>query len=458
MSPLKKLEYTQDQQKAIDSFNLFYQSDERFPLFILKGYAGTGKSTLIASIVQHLLLDKNKFRLLAPTGKAAKVISNYSKQAAFTIHKQIYFVGGEFNAGTSLVKAKNLYKDTLFIVDEASMVGVEDATSSNSLLADLMNYVYSGVGCRLMLVGDPGQLPPVGQTDSPALDLDYLKNLYPQVQLFHSELKEIVRQATDSQITQAATELRNTSSFSLPLFSFFGTDVQRIGGADLSELLEQSYAKHGMDECVLLTMSNKRANQWNGEIRSRILGHEENVAKEDILMVVKNNYFWLQPESLIGFIANGETIRINRIGRREKLYGFEFVTAEIYFVDYPDEKPMELILNLEALTVEAPSLSRDRLKTLFFEIEKDYYQEKNKKKRYQLILKNKYFNALQVIYSNAVTAHKAQGGQWESVFIDFGFLPEQMRNENYIRWLYTCITRSKKQVYLLNFPDEFFTI
>ena len=458
MSPLKKLEYTQDQQKAIDSFNLFYQSDERFPLFILKGYAGTGKSTLIASIVQHLLLDKNKFRLLAPTGKAAKVISNYSKQAAFTIHKQIYFVGGEFNAGTSLVKAKNLYKDTLFIVDEASMVGVEDATSSNSLLADLMNYVYSGVGCRLMLVGDPGQLPPVGQTDSPALDLDYLKNLYPQVQLFHSELKEIVRQATDSQITQAATELRNTLSFSLPLFSFFGTDVQRIGGADLSELLEQSYAKHGMDECVLLTMSNKRANQWNGEIRSRILGHEENVAKEDILMVVKNNYFWLQPESLIGFIANGETIRINRIGRREKLYGFEFVTAEISFVDYPDEKPMELILNLEALTVEAPSLSRDRLKTLFFEIEKDYYQEKNKKKRYQLILKNKYFNALQVKYSNAVTAHKAQGGQWESVFIDFGFLPEQMRNENYIRWLYTCITRSKKQVYLLNFPDEFFTI
>jgi exodeoxyribonuclease-5 len=309
-----------------------------------------------------------------------------------------------------------------------------------------------------MLVGDPGQLPPVGQTDSPALDLDYLKNLYPQVQLFHSELKEIVRQATDSQITQAATELRNTSTFALPLFSFFGTDVQRIGGADLSELLEQSYAQHGMDECVLLTMSNKRANQWNGEIRSRILGHEENVAKEDILMVVKNNYFWLQPESLIGFIANGETIRINRIGRREKLYGFEFVTAEISFVDYPDEKPMELILNLEALTVEAPSLSRDRLKTLFFEIEKDYYQEKNKKKRYQLILKNKYFNALQVKYSNAVTAHKAQGGQWESVFIDFGFLPEQMRNENYIRWLYTCITRSKKQVYLLNFPDEFFTI
>ena len=350
-------------------------------MFILKGYAGTGKSTLIASIVQHLLLDKNKFRLLAPTGKAAKVISNYSKQAAFTIHKQIYFVGGEFNAGTSLVKAKNLYKDTLFIVDEASMVGVEDANSSNSLLADLMNYVYSGVGCRLMLVGDPGQLPPVGQTDSPALDLDYLKNLYPQVQLFHSELKEIVRQAADSQITQVATELRNTSAFNLPLFSFFGTDVQRIGGADLSELLEQSYAKHGMDECVLLTMSNKRANQWNGEIRSRILGHEENVAKEDILMVVKNNYFWLQPESLIGFIANGETIRINRIGRREKLYGFEFVTAEISFVDYPDEKPMELILNLEALTVEAPSLSRDRLKTLFFEIEKDYYQEKNKKKR-----------------------------------------------------------------------------
>jgi exodeoxyribonuclease-5 len=433
-------------------------SDAKHPLFILKGYAGTGKSTLIAYLVNEILARRKKVRILAPTGKAAKVIANYAKQPAYTIHKQIYFVGGEFGGASSLVKAKNLFTNTLFIVDEASMVGIDDAKQSNSLLEDLLTFVYSGEACKLMVVGDPGQLPPVGQTDSPALDKLYLANLFPSLTVYDAVLKEIVRQASSSEITEVATYIRNQHSFSLPLIISNGKEVQQIDGSVLSELLESSYDKHGMEETVLLTMSNKRANQWNNEIRSRILFHEENVQKNDVLMVVKNNYFWLKPESLIGFIANGETIRIKKVHERTSLYGFEFAKVCIEFVDYPDEEEMDILLNLEALNVEAPSLSRDRMKELFFEVEKDYSYERNKKKRYQLILKNRYFNALQVKYSNAITAHKAQGGQWKNVVIDFGYLPEQMRNESYNRWLYTCITRSKEKVYLLNFPADFFKV
>lgn len=448
--------FTADQNLALKEFNLFYRSVEKYPVFILKGYAGTGKSTLIAAIVTGLNSKRKKVRLLAPTGKAAKVIANYSKQAAYTIHKQVYFVGDQLNGSMSLVKAKNLFTETLFIVDEASMVGIDDATQANSLLEDLLNFVFSGVNCKLMLVGDTGQLPPVGQTNSPALDQVYLRNLYPQLSLHEAQLKEIVRQALHSEITDVATFIRNKTEFSLPLINSHGREVRRIEGDVLSDILATSYDLVGMEETVLLTMSNKRANLWNNEIRARILMHEENVQKNDVLMVVKNNYFWLSPDSVIGFIANGESIRINKIVSRESIYGFEFVKAQIEFVDYPNEPEMEVLLNIEALTVEAPSLSRDRMKELFFEVEKDYNDEKNKKKRYQLILKNPYFNALQVKYANAITAHKAQGGQWKNVVIDFGFLPEQMRTENYNRWLYTCITRAQEKVYLLNFPDAFF--
>lgn len=451
-----KIIFTDDQNTALNQFNIFINSEEKCPLYILKGYAGTGKSTLIAHLVNELLAQKKKVRLLAPTGKAAKVIANYSKKPAYTIHKLVYFVGNQVNGSFNLVKAKNLFTDTLFIVDEASMVGIDDATQANSLLEDLLNFAFSGKGCKLMVVGDPGQLPPVGQTNSPALDKEYLSHLYPQLSISEAILKEIVRQAENSEITDVATFIRNKTDFSLPMFISHGRDVKRIDGAALSDAIEASYDRDGMAETVLLTMSNKRANQWNNEIRARILLHEDNVQKNDVLMVVKNNYFWLSPESVIGFIANGESIRITKILNRQSLYGFEFVKATIEFIDYPDEQEMEVLLNLEALTVEAPSLSRDRMKELFFEVEKDYSYERNKQKRYQLILKNPYFNALQVKYSNAITAHKAQGGQWKNVIIDFGFLPEQMRTENYNRWLYTCITRSQDKVYLLNFPDAFF--
>ena len=457
-STFGNLVFTDDQSKALNEFNLFYNSVNKCPAFILKGYAGTGKSTLIAYIVNELLGQRKKVRLLAPTGKAAKVIANYSKQAAYTIHKQVYFVGNQMNGSLSLVKAQNLFTNTLFIVDEASMVGVDDAAQANSLLEDLVNYVYSGLGCKLMFVGDPGQLPPVGQSNSPALNKDYLNSVFPQLRIHEAYLKEIVRQALHSEITDVATFIRNKTDFSLPIIISNGREVQRIDGSVLSEMLSDSYDRQGMEETVLLTMSNKRANQWNGEIRARILMHEENVQKKDVLMVVKNNYFWLKPDSIIGFIANGESIRITKIINRETFYGFDFVKAMIEFVDYPDEMEMEVILNLEALTVEAPSLSRDRMKELFFEVEKDFAHERNKRKRYQLILKNPYFNALQVKYSNAITAHKAQGGQWKNVVVDFGFLPEQMRTENYNRWLYTCITRAQEKVYLLNFPNEFFKV
>ena len=445
-----------DQSNLIALLADFISNHNEREIFVLKGYAGTGKTNMISALSKTLPSFKWKSVLLAPTGRAAKVLSNYSQKPAQTIHKKIFTKIPTNDGGVAFYLAENKHTNTIFIVDEASMVGIDDATQANSLLEDLLNFAYSGKGCKLMVVGDPGQLPPVGQSNSPALDKDYLSQVYPQLTISEAILKEIVRQAENSEITDVATFIRNKTEFSLPMFNSHGRDVQRIDGAALSDAIEASYDRYGMEETVLLTMSNKRANQWNNEIRARILLHEDNVQKNDVLMVVKNNYFWLSPESVIGFIANGESIRITKILNRQTLYGFEFVKATIEFIDYPNEQEMEVLLNLEALTVEAPSLSRDRMKELFFEVEKDYSYERNKRKRYQLILKNPYFNALQVKYSNAITAHKAQGGQWKNVIIDFGFLPEQMRTENYNRWLYTCITRSQEKVYLLNFPDAFF--
>jgi len=402
-------------------------------------------------------LDKNKFRLLAPTGKAAKVISNYSKQAAFTIHKQIYFVGGEFNAGTSLVKAKNLYKDTLFIVDEASMVGVEDANSSNSLLADLMNYVYSGVGCRLMLVGDPGQLPPVGQEESIALNKEAFESFFPTVTVFSSQLREVVRVKENSAILKNATFIREKEDYELPFISEIDEQSTfRCEGAEFQEWIEQSYDQVGAEDTIVLTLSNKRANQWNQEIRQRLFYREDVLERGDLLMIVKNNYFWLDPISVMGFIANGELAKVERVRKVEQQYGFEFVYLDLSFVDYPEVPSVTVIVHTASLTEESPNLKRDKLSQLFYAIEKDFSDEKVKSKRYQKIMKSPYFNALQVKYAHAVTVHKAQGGQWKHVYIDYGFIPEEMKTKNYLRWLYTSVTRATEKLTFLNFPKDAF--
>jgi exodeoxyribonuclease-5 len=445
---------TENQASTIELFSNFLFSENRFELFLLSGYAGTGKSSLVAAIVKTLKSNGIKTRLLAPTGRAAKVLANFSEEPAFTIHKQIYFSGNEV-VGQKITLAKNLYKNTFFFVDEASMIGGSEANEGINLLEDLLNYVYAGENCKLIVLGDRGQLPPVGQEDSPALSIDYLKQNYAKLTIIQSTLSEVVRIDNQSSVLTNASYLRKLEEYQTPLI--LKTDSKqtiRINGLELKEQLESSYAQVGMDETILLTLSNKRANRWNHEIRNRILYREDLLERGDILMVVKNNYHWLDPKSLIGFIANGELVKVNREIKTEQLYGFNFSHLEISFIDYPNEPDLKIIALTDAINAESPNLSRDKMKELFFAVEKDYLHERNKQKRYQYILKNPYFNAVQVKYAYAVTVHKAQGGQWSHVYIDYGFIPDEMKNSNYLKWLYTSLTRSTEKVFLLSFPDE----
>ncbi len=447
---------TQDQQNAIDMFIEFISSEKKLETLILSGYAGTGKSSLVAAIVKTLKQNKIKTKLLAPTGRAAKVLSNFSKEPAFTIHKQIYFSGNEV-VGQKVILAKNLHKNTLFFVDEASMIGGFDSNEGFNLLEDLLNYVYRGENCKLVIMGDNGQLPPVGQEESRALSVDYLLSNYKKLSVLHTKLTQVVRLRNESSILENATYIRGLLDFELPLINKTdNSETIRINGLELKEQLESSYDQVGIEETILLTLSNKRANLWNNEIRNRILLREELLERGDVLMVVKNNYYWLDPLSEIGFIANGELIKIKRVVKIESLYGFNFSHLDISFLDYPDAADLRIIVLTDSIHVEAPNLPRDKMKELFFAVEQDYLHEKNKQKRYQLILKNPYFNAVQIKYAYAVTVHKAQGGQWEHVYIDYGFVPDEMKNKNYLKWLYTSMTRSKEKLFLLNFPDEIF--
>jgi len=449
--------FTEDQKNAMDVFMRFFKSEKHFSLYILQGFAGTGKSSLVAAIVKSLQEIKIKTRLLAPTGRAAKVLSNFAKIPAYTIHKQIYFSGNELSIQKPTL-TKNLFENTLFFVDEASMIGISDKTNETNLLEDLLNYVYQGKNCKLIFMGDSGQLPPVGQIDSPALSSSFFSENHPKITVFKAELKNVVRTTENSSILTNATFIRDKSIFAAPFFRIINNkETFRIAGGDLQDYLESSFSQVGMDQTILVTLSNKRANQWNQEIRGRILLREEIIERGDILMVVKNNYFWLEPQSEIGFIANGELIKVKRIIRFEDLYGFHFAHLEILFLDYPQETEKTVIVMTEAILEEAPNLKREKLKELFYAIEQDYLYEKNKQKRFQLVLKNPYFSALQVKYAYAVTVHKAQGGQWKHVFLDYGFVPDELKNENYIPWLYTALTRASEKLFLLNFPDEFFS-
>lgn len=446
------MQFTQDQTQALKVFQDFEKDQSSFRCFLLKGYAGTGKTTLISHVVKEFKAQRKKIKLIAPTGRAAKVMASYAGHPAGTIHKQIYFLS-EGLESNGIVRAKNLHAHTLFIVDEASMVGIESGPSESSLLQDLLDYVFSGIGCSLMLVGDPGQLPPVGQTDSPALQPEYLSYHYPGLQIFMHTLKEVVRQAADSEITQNATFLRSLEKCEVPYFTMLGREVKRIGGSELLENMESS-RNFGDDSFVMLTISNKRAGKWNQEIRNRLFYYEDILVRGECLMVVKNNYFWAS-DSEMGFIANGEMMNVKKILREEHVYGFDFIEVMACFSSEPD-KERKVICFKDTLLSDSPNLSRDVIKSLFFEIEKEYLHEKNKRKRYQLILKNPYFNALQIKYAYCITAHKSQGGQWETVYIDFGFIPENMEKPEYVRWLYTCVTRAKTQLFLVNFPDAYF--
>ncbi|MCH2225216.1 MAG: AAA family ATPase [Crocinitomicaceae bacterium] len=453
---------TEHQSDLFMSLEAFVRKREGKQLFVLTGYAGTGKTSVLGAFVKALTSFNVRTKLLAPTGRAAKVFGLMSSSNALTIHKQIYRKKSKTDLSAPLSLQPNLYKNTVFFVDEASMIGDytmgrDGNINARNLLEDLFGYVYSGVNCKLVLLGDSGQLPPVGSDFSPALSQEYLEYHYPDISVSTYMLTEVLRQATDSEVLRNATLLRNTEWIDYPKFDIKkGGDLIRIDGGELQEYLESSISKFGIEDTIVITRSNKWANNYNQQIRGRILWFEEQLCSGDALMVVKNNYFWMGDDSKVGFIANGEIIKIQRILKIEEYYGFEFARVIVKFVDYEELGEVEVIIHIETLTVEGPSLTRDRIKTLFFEIEKDYSHIHLKKKRYEAILADPYFNALQVKYAYAVTCHKSQGGQWSHVYIDQGFITNEMLGPDYYRWLYTALTRATENVYLVNFANEFF--
>ncbi len=466
---LKNLPHTPTQGQEnlatlIAGYVFFRSEDSRHIMFLLRGYAGTGKTSMISSVVRTLPLLGKKSVLLAPTGRAAKVIAQYSGHPAFTIHRKIYMHQVQSNGSIRVTLRVNQHKNTLFIVDEASMIQNENPKdngtfASRNLLDDLITYVYSS-NCRLLLSGDTAQLPPVGLDESPALDLNYLNSSYP-LQISTFELTEVVRQEKESGILANATSLRQqlkTGKYSPPFFHLKGyNDVIRISGHELEDALNNSIHSKGIESTVVVTHSNKRANLFNREVRNRILFRDLEVQAGDLMMVVKNNYFWIPPESQAGFIANGDTIEILRVNKIQELYGFWFADVQIRLVDYPDEPHLDLKILLNALTSESAALTQEENRKLFEEVMQDYENIPSKQQRFQQLRINPYFNALQVKFAYALTCHKTQGGQWEDVFVDQGFLPEGGMNREYLRWLYTAITRATKRVYLVNFSDESFT-
>ena len=454
---------TTSQNKWFPEITKFIFSKEKNNAFLLTGYAGTGKTTLIGSLVSQLNLTDYKAVLMAPTGRAAKVMSTYSKFSARTIHKQIYYPKPESGGKMQFQLKVNKFRKTIFIIDEASMIGDDRQNAklfeNGSLLHDVVQYVSTGDQCKLIFVGDPAQLPPVHLNISPALDLDELTQFHFD-EVFSIQLDVVVRQAQGSGILHNATLLRNQLNNELyDSFKFDVIDYNDIlytnNGMDLFEAIENSFRDSGIDQTVFIVRSNKRANIYNENIRKRILGLEDDLSVGDQLMVVKNNYFWLTPESKPGFIANGDVVRVDSIQMRKEIYGFAFAEVTVSLVDYPEEESFDTVLLLETLTSETPSLSFEDGNRLYQEVLRDYASEKSKYKKFLKVKSNKFFNALQVKYSYAVTCHKSQGGQWENVFIEKPYLPNGP-DKDYLRWLYTAMTRAKKQLFLIGFPDEDF--
>ncbi len=456
-------EPTLKQQVALEKLATFILSKEKNEVFLLKGFAGTGKTTLIGTVVNSLWKSQMKSVLMAPTGRAAKVMSNYSKTQAFTIHRKIYFPKKQSGGGVQFVLAPNKHRDTLFIVDEASMIPDRAADSklfdNGSLLDDLMMFVYSGHNCKLILIGDTAQLPPVHLSLSPALDPDTLSLNYNK-EVIRLELDEVVRQAEDSGILVNATLLREQlqgdfyESFKFDVLPY--KDIIRlIDGHEIQEAIDESYSQNGKEETAFIVRSNKRANLYNLNIRERILFLENELATGDFMMVVKNNYFWLKPNSEAGFIANGDIIEILEIFNFKDIYGFKFAEVKVQMVDYPNMEPFETVLLLDTIKAESPSLSYEEGNRLYQEVMKDYAHETSKYKRFLGVKNNSYFNGLQVKFSYAITCHKSQGGQWDTVFVEQPYLPNGIDKE-YLRWLYTAVTRAKQKLYLIGFKNDFF--
>ena len=454
---------TLKQDIVLQQLSEFIFNNSKNAIYLLKGYAGTGKTTIVGSIVTNLWKAKMSAVLMAPTGRAAKVISNYSGKEAFTIHKKIYFPKKDKGGGVKFILQPNKHKNTIFIVDEASMIpdipGDSKLFENGSLLDDLMQYVYSGHHCKLLLIGDTAQLPPVKLDLSPALNEDTLALNYNK-EVTKMELDEVMRQEQDSGILANATTLREALSNSVfDAFKFdispFKDIIRLIDGQEVMDAINDAYSDLGNEETTIIVRSNKRANLYNQQIRDRILFNENELNAGDYLMVVKNNYFWIKPTTEAGFIANGDIIEVLEIFKIEELYGFRFAEVKVRMVDYPRMQPFETVLLLDTISAETPSLSYDDSNRLYQEVMKDFENETSNYRKFLNVKNSKHFNALQVKFSYAITCHKSQGGQWHTVFVEQPYLPNGIDKE-YLRWLYTAVTRAKDKLYLIGFKDDFF--
>ena len=453
---------TEDQQRAIDCLADYVTNNDKQGVFLLKGYAGTGKTTLVSALVAVLDQLKINSVLLAPTGRAAKVLTFYSKKVAYTIHKKIYRQKSLTDGFGEFSLDRNLHTNTVFIVDEASMIsnysGEASVFGSGRLLDDLMQYVFSGKNCRLILIGDTAQLPPIGLDISPALDPQEVESSY-NMSVEEIILTQVVRQNQDSGILMNATELRCMLADERSGFPALSTekfpDIFRIGGAELIDEISNAHSEFGLEDTIVVSRSNKRANKFNQGIRNTVLYREDEICSGDYLMVVKNNYFWAEDIKEMDFIANGDIVEIVRIHRHVERYGFRYAEVTIRFPDYKDVE-LDTMIMLDTLDIETASLAYEENKKLFFTIAEDYADIRSKKKRYEKIRDNKFFNALQVKFSYAVTCHKAQGGQWKAVFVDQGYLTDELLTQEYYRWLYTAVTRATEKLFLVNFKKEFF--
>lgn len=455
---------TSCQQKLLSGLSEFIVSDDQDTILLLKGFAGTGKTSMINVLTQALASLNIQTVLLAPTGRAAKVMAGFTSMHAFTIHKKIYRQQSSADGTGRFVLDKNIYKNTWFVVDEASMISnfsnENSVFGSGNLLDDLLEYVFSGINCRLILSGDTAQLPPVGLSISPALEASRLEEHGFAVKEFI--LNEVVRQSSDSGILSCATQIRHfiehdsTGGFiTLNLENF--TDVIRISGEELIEQISSCYNTYGQFDTIIVTRSNKRANLYNKGIRGAILYRENEIERGDLLMMVKNNYYWINQDSGMDFIANGEMAEVISIYGYEELYGFRFADVCLRFVDYEDIE-IDCKVFLDTLSIESAAFSQEQNRLLFDHVAEDYLDIGNKRERWKKIRENPYFNALQVKYAYALTCHKAQGGQWKAVFVDHGYLVEEMLDKDYYRWLYTAFTRPVEKLFLVNFKKDFFEV
>ncbi len=453
---------TSGQSTVMQHLAAFILSAKQQPVYLLKGYAGTGKTTLVTTLVKVLPEIGHQYVLLAPTGRAAKVLNQYTGKTASTIHRRLYQRAAMADGSIKVARKTNKQKRTVFIVDEASMISDSTQTGAfgtqNSLLDDLMEFVFEGESCRLLLIGDQAQLPPVGLENSPALDFAMLKAAY-AITTAQFELTEVMRQSLESGILLNATLLRermHQQVYDFPLFRLQAfTDIMVVEPDRFEELLQDAFGGRDHTEAAIICRSNKRANNFNREVRFRILGMEDELSAGDLLMIVKNNYFWMEEKEQGGFIANGDIAEVHRIHHVEEMYGLHFAEAEISLVDYPDNPALTVKLMLDTLMAESPALPEDAYQQFAAAVEEDYLHIPSRRQRYAEMKTNPYFNALQVKFAYALTCHKTQGGQWPKIFVDAGFLNvKDEADHNDFRWLYTAFTRATSKLYLVNFPEK----